>query len=199
LENVVDTESAPTNLPPLKVEPDNIDFGCLRPGESKSTTLRISGGPGIVVAHNDQLEIVPSNFSSEDTELQVSLSGGSAGELIWDTIVLKGNKEELSVLVTGRWEEQRMLSQVAIVTKEETKPLPSAPAERKFKGRKCNRCGKNFKYDENSHSWEQCHCGPHQVIINTSRHIITELRLNINYLALAAKGTWNVMLGREKW
>lgn len=195
----MDTESAPTNLSPLKVKPGNIDFGCLRPGESESATLRVNGGPGIVVAHNDQLKIVPSNFSSEDTELQVTLSGGSAGELIWDTIVLKGNKEELSVLVTGRWEEQKMSPQVAIVTEEEAKPLLSAPAERKFKGRKCNRCGKNFKYDENSHSWEQCYCGPYQVIINTSRHIITELRLGINYLPLVFKEMWNVMLGREKW
>jgi len=195
----MDTESAPTNLSPLKVEPDNIDFGCLRPGKSESATIRVSGGPGTAVAPNDQLMIVPSNFSSEDTELRVTLSGGSAGELIWDTIVLKGNKEELSVLVTGRWEEQKMSPQEAILTKEEAKPLPSVPVERKFKGRKCNRCWKNFKYDEDSHSWEQCHCGPHQVIINMSRHIITELRSGINYLPLAAKETWNVMLGRQKW
>jgi len=86
----VDTENTSQNLPSLKVESDNIDFGCLEPGEGGSVALKVSGGPGEVLVRCDQLKVMPSNFGSEDTEIHVTLLASPGGELVWDNILLKG-------------------------------------------------------------------------------------------------------------
>jgi hypothetical protein len=100
----LDAEEVSRSATPLSVEPHGIDFGCLKPREGANATLRVNGGPGQVIVHNDRLRVTPPKFGQESTELQLILLGGSAGELIWDDIVLQGDNDELKVLVTARWE-----------------------------------------------------------------------------------------------
>jgi len=172
----LDIENTSRSEPLLKVEPENIDFGCLKPGEGGNVTLKVCGGPGDVLVHTDQLKIVPINFGIENSELQVTLLAGSAGELIWDNIVVKGENGELSLLVTARWEEKDTIE--APPTPPPQPVSPQVQEKRGWKGRKCSRCGKNFAYLDLG-SWEQCHCTWYQVGINTSSRIIKELRYGI--------------------
>jgi hypothetical protein len=204
--NELESEIKSGNHSPLKVEPENIYFGSLKPGKGGNMPLKVTGGPGEVVIHNDRLKVTPSNFGNEDTEIQVELLGGPAGELMWDNIVFKGEIGEVSVLVTARWEGFPSPETPAIIAP--AIELNEAPAlsgtqeltvRRPWVGRKCMRCHKNFSYDANVHNWEQCHCNWYQIAINISLRIIDELRYGIKDFPSFAKETWNVILGKEKW
>lgn len=205
----MDTENTSQNPPPLKVESDYIDYGCLKPSEGGSAALRVSGGPGEILVHCAQLEVTPSNFGSENTELHVVLLPSPGGELVWDNIVLKGQGSEIAVLVTARWEgfaPDPMAS----------KPPPIAPAvpvirastldetsisssERPWLGRRCSRCNKNFAYDASVHEWEECRCNWLQMLVNMVTHITKELRSGIKEFPSYMQELWNVVLGKEKW
>ena len=158
----------------FKVEPGNIYFGSLKPNNGKNAVLKVTGGPGDVLVYNDRFKVTPSSFGKEDTEIQVSLIAGSAGELIWDNIVFRGPSSEITVLVTALWEGFA----------PELVPEPFTPisgtqistSERPWKGRKCSQCDKNFAYDTNVHEWEHCTCNWYQKVIVKIRRVIRGLR-----------------------
>lgn len=182
---------------PLKIEPESIDFGCLKPGQGGNIALKVSGGPCDILGYGDHFKILPTNFGMEDTEIQMTLLPGSVGDLIWDNIVLKGENEEVSLLVTARWEEQE-----TVITPPGPPPQPvppPAPEERRWKGRKCSRCGKNFAYDLNSGTWEQCSCNWYEMGVNMGSYMVRELRSGIKYFPSYLQELWNVILGKEKW
>lgn len=206
----MNTEGDSRSTSPLKAEPERIDFGCLEPGEEASTILKVTGGPSKVVASNDQLKVTPLSIDSENNELQVMLLGGSAGELIWDNIVLQGEKDELEVLVTARWEEHPLQISSSLGDKvttfpsgggEVTTPSPSAlPPVRTFKGRKCWVCGRNIRYDSKTGIWlEHKNCkgiraiGP--FIMRSYREVYEGRKDLVSYL----KELWNIIIGKEKW
>jgi len=179
-------EEIPRSATPLSVEPQGIDFNCLKPGDGANTILRVSGGPGQVIVHSDRLRVTPASFGSESTELRLTLLGGSVGELIWDDILLQGDDGELKVLVTARWEEV-ITPKPKVKSKPKPEPMPepervyepipvrpfegekereiqetepgvseSEIEKRTFRGRTCRWCGKNIRYGTNSHSWKEC-------------------------------------------
>ena len=180
----------------MKSEPENVDFGCLKPGEGGNITLKVCGGPADVLTHTDQLQIVTPNFGAEGCEVQVTLLPGSAGDLIWDNVILRGDNDEVSILVTARWEEQEVIEATPIPLTQQT--VPEVHEERRWKGRRCSRCGKNFAYLD-SGEWEQCDCTWYEVGINVSSSIIRDLRHGIKELPSYCQELWRVILGKEKW
>ena len=205
MSNEVSPQSAP-----LRIEPSNVDFGLLKPGEGGSVVLKVSGGLGDVLLNCDQLEVMPSSFGHEDAEIRVTLLASPGGELIWHNIVLKGRSDEVAVLVTARWEgllvpeaaPSKPPALAPAATANETSTLSGtqiSPSVRPWTGRRCARCHKNFAYDANVHDWEQCRCNWYQIAINLSLRIINELRYGIKDFPSFAKETWNVILGKEKW
>ena len=205
----MDTENTSQNPPSIKVESDYIDFGCLKPGEGGNVVLRVSGGPGDVLVHCNQLKVTPSNFDSEDTEIQVTLLASPGGELIWDNIVLKGHGGEIAVLVTARWEgfapetvvikPPALIPPVAINEAPTIIRTPISSSERPWTGRRCSHCHKNFSYDASAHEWERCRCNWLQMVVNMSSYILKELRCGIKDFPSDIEELWRVIIGKEKW
>lgn len=225
----MDAEEVLTSATSLSVEPQGIDFGCLKPGDEANATLWVSGGPGQVIVHSDRLRVAPPTFGSESIELQLTLLGGSAGELIWDDILLRGDSGEIKILVTARWEEviipkpkveskpkpepmpepERVYEPIPVKPfggekekeTQETKPRVSGTPieERTFKGKTCRWCGKNLRYDTNSHSWKPCEtckgaCIPVSVILRISK----EFYLGMKEFGPSMVEIWEVLMGKEK-
>jgi len=214
---------AESEVDPLVVKPQSIDFGSLSHGQGATVTLNIRGGPGNVAFSSDHFRVTPTSFTHDGSDVEITLLGGSSGELVWDEIVLQTDAQEIRVPVTARWEVRELErlvdtpAQIPVTTRREvrepdrpidtttqapiiqqTKARAHSKDQRTFKGRVCSRCGKNFAYDENAGAWEQCSCNWYQMLVNMSTHLITELRLGIKYLPSALKETWYVLLGKEK-
>ncbi|QYY58447.1 hypothetical protein [Dehalococcoides mccartyi] len=207
----MESETELGNHSTIRVEPENIYFGLLKPGNGGNVSLKVTGGPGNVVIQNDRFKVTPTNFGAEGAEIQVELQAGSAGELIWDNIVIKSQIEKIEVLVTALWEG---FPASDVTASRSTATIPDAEVNetpilvktqqwittpRPWVGRRCTRCHKNFAYDPNTHEWEQCQCNMYQIALNMSVRIINELRYGIKDFPSFAKETWNIILGKEKW
>jgi len=92
--------------PPLSVEPQNIDFGCLKPEEEANATLKVRGKLVKVIVHNKRLKVTSLDRGSGNNLVKVMLLGGSAGESLHDSVVLQGEKGELRVPVRAQWEKE---------------------------------------------------------------------------------------------
>jgi hypothetical protein len=97
--------------PPLIVEPQNINFGCLKPGEGANATLRVSGGSVKVIVRNNRFKVILLDLGSGNSLVKVQLLAGSAGESLQDNVLLQGERGELKVLVTAQWEKEPPLLQ----------------------------------------------------------------------------------------
>jgi len=86
----------------LTVTPQSIDFGSLTQGQGATAKLEVRGGPGSVTALSDYLKVSPGSFTSDSSDIEVRLLGGSEGELVWDDIVLKTDSQEIRVSVTAQ-------------------------------------------------------------------------------------------------
>jgi len=202
----------------LKFDPQRIDFGDLPSGQGAKATLSVLGGPGSVSVASSQLVVTPLTFQQENSTIEIVLSGGSTGELLWDDLVLKTEKQEARVLVTARWGEYKSEKRKAMgntveapeIIKNETsttieepkittiEPKPITDDTRTFKGRSCSRCGKNFAYDANSMSWEECKCNQFQVLANLGVKVYKDVRLGIKESPLYIKEVWHIITGKEK-
>jgi len=189
----------------LTVTPQSIDFGSLTQGQGATAKLEVLGGPGSVTALSDYLKVSPGSFTSDSSDIEVRLLGGSEGELVWDDIVLKTDSQEIRVSVTARWELPELERTVDMGTRtaitqpaETTTPL-KVDVERTFKGRACSRCGRNFAYDTGSMSWEQCTCSWYEVIWNIGVRIYRDLRYGARELPSYVQEIWRIIIGKEKW
>ena len=214
-ENALHAEEVPTNGISLWVEPQRLDFGILKPGHGANATLKVAGGPAQVTVHSDRLRVTPTSFGLERTELQLTLLPGSAGELMWDDVLLQGKGGELKVLVTARWEElsppmpepeQVSIPEPAPATmpKQEQEQVPDlAPTEnqvdgRTFKGKKCRWCGKNIHYDSDSHSWKPCKtCRGPRIPVGMITRLSREFYLGMKELRPALTEIWETLIGKE--
>jgi hypothetical protein len=202
MENELDNEVGP-KTDSLEVTPQNIDFGCLSPGQGGIVRLNVRGGPGNVTPYGDHFKVAPTSFNHEGCDIELTLLGGSSGELIWDEIVLQTDVQEIRVPVTARWEVREL--ERPVVTAAEAPVIQMTEAEtylkdkRTFKGRACSRCGKNFAYDANSRSWEECTCTWYQVIRNMSVRIFKDLRYGVKEFPSYVQEIWHIILGKEKW
>ena len=204
---------------PFSVAPLAIDFGCLKPNDGATATLRVTGGPGQVIVHSDRLKVTPISFGSESTELQLTLLGGSVGELIWDDILLQGDTVELRVLVTARWEgvieprpkleplpvgepmPPKPLSEEKEKEIQETEPEVSESEieKRTFRGRTCRWCGKNIRYDSDSQSWKPCKtCRGARIPISVLLRISKEFYLGLKEVRSSMAEIWDTLLGKEE-
>jgi len=89
---------------PLSVEPERIDLGILSPGEEASATLTVTGGLIKEVLSSKRLNVSLLRTTGGNTLIKVVVSGGNAGESLVDQIILRGDRGELKVPVTARWE-----------------------------------------------------------------------------------------------
>jgi len=187
---------------PLVVKPRSIDFGSLSHGQGAMVTLSVLGGPGNITFTSDHFKVTPTSFTPEGSDIEITLLCGSFGELIWDEIVLQTDAQEIRVPVTARWEVRELerpvdtAAEAPVIQRAEAKARPKD--NRTFKGRACSRCGKNFAYDIDSMSWEECTCNWFQVLVNMGTYHIKELRLGIKYLSSAFRETWYVLFSKEK-
>ena len=85
--------------------PDIIDLGCLEPGISPRATIRIEGGPATATTDNKRIVVTPSEIGEQPTEVEITVMGGLDGELIWDTLHIKGDRGELEIPVICMWGE----------------------------------------------------------------------------------------------
>lgn len=92
--------------PPLIVEPQSIDFGCLKLEEGANATLKVSGGAIKVTVRNNQLKVTLLDLGSGNALVKVMLLAGSAGESLQDNILLQGERGEVRVPVRARWEKE---------------------------------------------------------------------------------------------
>jgi len=92
---------------PLMVEPDFVDFGCLKLGEEPSTTLQASGEPVIQPIASNRVKITLLKSGPNKTLVKLQLKGGGGGESFREEIILRGNTGEVRVTVTAHWEEER--------------------------------------------------------------------------------------------
>jgi len=91
--------------PQFSVDRSVIDFGCLHPGAGAKAIIKVTGGPARVATNHERIHIALSEVGEEATEIEVAISGGSEGELIWDTLHIKGNEGEIDVTIVCWWDE----------------------------------------------------------------------------------------------
>ncbi len=96
---------APVKPKSFSVEPPLVAFRCLKPGEGASATLKVSGGLVKEVVCNRRLKVTLLKTNAGTTLVKVQLTEGNAGETFRDEIILRGDKGELRVPVTVRWEK----------------------------------------------------------------------------------------------
>jgi len=201
MSNELDEARAKTNS--LVVKPQSIDFGSLSHGQGATVMLNVRGGPGNVTFSSDHFKVAPTSFAPEGGDIEITLLGGSSGELIWDDIVLQTDVQEIRIPVTARWEVRELerpvdtAAEATVIQRTEAEAPPKE--KRTFKGRACSRCGKNFAYDTNSMSWEECTCNWYQVIRNMSMRIFKDLRYGAKELPTYLQEMWHIILGKEKW
>ena len=188
----------------LRTEPQSIDFGDLSPGEVASATINVYGGPGNVSVRSDQLKVSPQQWQEEQSSLEITLLGGSTGELIWDELILQSDNQELKVPVTARWMARTVETPTSgtIAPRVMSQPQEARVAskeERTFRGKSCSLCGRNFGYNIDSGSWEQCTCSWYQKVRNISLHTYKELRYGAKDIPSYLQELWRVLLGKEKW
>jgi len=202
------TEEVPTAVTSLSVEPQVISFGCLEPEHEANATLIVRGEPGQVILHSDRLRVTPISFGSESTELQLTLLGGSVGELIWADVLLRGGSGELKVLVTARWEEvitDKLNLEPEVKPEPEAVPEPIPPKplpeqkERPFKARACRWCGKNIRYDTNSGLWKECeNCKGARKAISVTLRLTREIYLGARETGASLREIWDILVGKGK-
>ncbi len=90
---------------PFSVEPPVVDFGCLKPGEGGNATLKVSGGVPKEVIGSRRLKVSLLKTGSGTTLVKLQLSESNAGDSLKDEIILRGDRGELKVPVTARWEK----------------------------------------------------------------------------------------------
>jgi len=162
------------------------------------------------VVNSDHLKVTPLSFDTENNELQVVLLAGSAGELIWDYIVLQSEKDELRVLVTARWEQYppqisysldgKLTASPSEVDVTSTPDLDTLPLERTFKGRTCWVCGRNICYDSKTGVWlEHKNCQGVRAVGHFIMSLCREVYEGRKYLVSSLKLTWDIIIGKEKW
>jgi hypothetical protein len=190
-------EINPEKHPSLKVKPHSIYFGGVKQGSESNAKLIVSGGPCKLSINNDRLRVNPATIRNEETEVQVTFSGGIEGELIWDYIIFQTDTNEIKVPVIGYWEKGAAQISPPIYLP------PIIPDQishtRATKGHACSFCSRNFTYDVNSHTWEQCNCNWDKKMIRISLRIYKEFRIGIKSFPSYVKEMGNLITGKEKW
>jgi WD40 repeat protein len=93
----------PKQSGPIRVQPEVLDFGELRPGKGARGQVTAAGGPGAVRWSSDLLEAKPTSFGPFDTPVTVTLHPCQDGQLLWDELVFEGASETVTIPVTARW------------------------------------------------------------------------------------------------
>jgi uncharacterized protein YegL/ribosomal protein L37AE/L43A len=106
-----DTDPSDTDVIPLSVQPDFINFGCLKPGSSAKKLLKVQGGPAKAITNNAQIRVVPTEIGEETTEIEITVADGEEGDLIWHSIQINGIGGKLEVPIIGYWDKS--LSELA--------------------------------------------------------------------------------------
>src|SRR5260370_29110953 len=91
-----------TPVQQLRVNPANLDFGILAPGQSATGEIDIQGGTGRVLVESDQLRVMPLQFGHGTTCVRVEAKPLRGG-LLWTAIKLVTSGETLEVPVRAQW------------------------------------------------------------------------------------------------
>jgi len=55
-------QGATVDAPALQVTPSQLDFGMLRVGQGATATITVQGGPGVIEARSDSIQVTPQQF-----------------------------------------------------------------------------------------------------------------------------------------
>ena len=89
----------------IAARPAMIDLGCLSPGSNPRAKIMIEGGPARATTDNQRIALEPSEIGEEPTEIEITITDGSDGELIWETLHIRGDNGELEIPVICMWDE----------------------------------------------------------------------------------------------
>ncbi|MCC7495291.1 MAG: SUMF1/EgtB/PvdO family nonheme iron enzyme [Fimbriimonadaceae bacterium] len=124
---------------PITVDRPAIVWAALAPKTGAEHQLRVSGGPGQVVAFpEDRIAVAPVEFGPQPTTLTVMLTGGLPGELLWGHLSLTSRQEEVQVEISAHWPAPRLSPSSPSEHNEErpsASPLRVAKEERRRKAR----------------------------------------------------------------
>jgi len=102
-----ESENTRNNISPksITVKPSFIDFGYLKPLISPKATLNLEGGPVTILSSNERIKVVPLEILEETGIIEVNVVGGEEGDLIWDSIEIRGSGVSVMVPVICNWDE----------------------------------------------------------------------------------------------
>ena len=66
-------QGATVDAPALQVTPSQLDFGMLRVGQGATATITVQGGPGVIEARSDSIQVTPQQFGPGSTTVQVTV------------------------------------------------------------------------------------------------------------------------------
>ncbi len=90
--------------PLFTADPDELDFGQLKPGEGAHKTINATGHVDTVCIDNDLVKISFTNgLESGTASIKVQIPGASNGTSLHDDIIIKGSKGELHIPVKAQW------------------------------------------------------------------------------------------------
>ena len=75
-------QGATVDAPALQVTPSQLDFGMLRVGQGATATITVQGGPGVIEARSDSIQVTPQQFGPGSTTVQVTVQPLPAGTLL---------------------------------------------------------------------------------------------------------------------
>ena len=61
------------DAPALQVTPSQLDFGMLRVGQGATATITVQGGPGVIEARSNSIQVTPQQFGPGSTTVQVTV------------------------------------------------------------------------------------------------------------------------------
>ncbi|HZS74990.1 MAG TPA: hypothetical protein VFA41_00120 [Ktedonobacteraceae bacterium] len=86
----------------LQVQPSNVDFGHILPGQIAIREFEVQGGPGQIVVESDQLLVTPLQFGSGTTQVKIQTKPMQTG-LLWTSLRFVTSTETVEVPVLAQW------------------------------------------------------------------------------------------------
>lgn len=192
-----------------------VDFGHMHTRHDGSRSFVVGSGIEAVVSKNPNIVATLSLTNPEKPKVMLSIGGADSGEILWDEVILKDGETNRQVIVFAYWDdetsEDNSIDNIDIPdsTSDKERELVSQrityievaheATPRTFKGRKCETCGKNFKYAAIPSEWEKCTCRWYEKMANLIHYAFRELRSGYKEIPLFLKETWSIIMGKAKW
>ncbi len=122
---IIQSGEAPP-IAPITCLSEIVALGEWPAGEGVRATLRVAGGPGTVEAP-DGIVVSPRVFGPETTNLELTVAGRAADQVVMGRIILRAGSQVRTVEVFGRWVAAHTPSseRYSSLPEEPTPPIPT--------------------------------------------------------------------------